>query len=186
MHDDAFPGCRRSLKPASWMFNLKPCIPSWTGRLGIGGFILGADGVLRNPLLYLSLYLKTHRADYYRLLQEVREQGAWEAWLEFFLTGVAETPTKLLKPRLRSSIFSSGIVKTSRAERSGWIGITYSRPPSAAPVYDRRDIGRANQLTPPTVNAAVLDLQRLGIVEEVTGRRRGRVFGYRAYLDLLN
>ena len=47
--------------------------------------------ILRTPLLYLSLYLKTHRADYYRLLQEVRERGSWEAWLEFFLDGVAET-----------------------------------------------------------------------------------------------
>ena len=63
------------------------------GRIGrlLVTLYLCAHGALRKPLLYLSLYLKTHRADYYRLLQEVREHGAWEAWLEFFLAGVAET-----------------------------------------------------------------------------------------------
>ncbi len=63
------------------------------GRIGrlLVTLYLCANDVLRTPLLYLSLYLKAHRADYYRLLQEVRERGAWEAWLEFFLDGVAET-----------------------------------------------------------------------------------------------
>ena len=66
------------------------------GRLLVTLFLC-ANGVLRNPLLYLSLYLKTRRADYYRLLQEVRENGAWEAWLEFFLDGVAETGESSLR-----------------------------------------------------------------------------------------
>jgi hypothetical protein len=63
------------------------------GRLGrlLVTLFLCAHGVLHQPLLYLSLFFKTHRQDYYRLLQEVRERGAWEAWLEFFLEGVAET-----------------------------------------------------------------------------------------------
>jgi Fic family protein len=63
------------------------------GRIGrlLVTLYLCVNGVLRKPLLYLSLYLKTHRTDYYRLLQEVREHGAWEAWLDFFLTGVADT-----------------------------------------------------------------------------------------------
>src|SRR3954451_73899 len=60
------------------------------GRLLVTLYLCVHD-VLRNPLLYLSLYLKTHRGDYYRLLQEVREHGTWEAWLEFFLDGVTET-----------------------------------------------------------------------------------------------
>src|SRR5262245_19768078 len=63
------------------------------GRLGrlLITLYLCSQKVLQQPLLYLSLYFKTHRADYYRLLQEVRERGAWEAWLEFFLDGVAIT-----------------------------------------------------------------------------------------------
>jgi Fic family protein len=63
------------------------------GRIGrlLVTLYLCVHGVLLKPLLYLSLYLKAHRAEYYRLLQQVREQGAWEAWLEFFLTGIGET-----------------------------------------------------------------------------------------------
>lgn len=70
------------------------------GRIGrlLVTLYLCAEGVLRKPLLYLSLYLKTHRTDYYRLLQEVREHGAWEAWLEFFLDGVAETGPSTPRP----------------------------------------------------------------------------------------
>lgn len=63
------------------------------GRIGrlLVTLYLCMNGVLRKPLLYLSLYLKSHRREYYRLLQEVREHGNWEAWLDFFLTGVADT-----------------------------------------------------------------------------------------------
>jgi Fic family protein len=66
------------------------------GRLGrlLITLFLCRQGVLKEPLLYLSLYFKTRRADCYRLLQEVRERGAWEAWLEFFLDGVTETATQ--------------------------------------------------------------------------------------------
>ena len=60
------------------------------GRLLIS-LLLHHDGVLRQPLLYLSLYFKQHRDEYYRLLDAVRQDGDWEAWLEFFLDGVAET-----------------------------------------------------------------------------------------------
>jgi Fic family protein len=56
--------------------------------------MLCSEGILRQPLLYISLYFKTHRSDYYRLLQEVRERGTWEAWLEFFLAGVETTASQ--------------------------------------------------------------------------------------------
>ena len=55
---------------------------------------LCTEGILEEPLLYLSLYLKTHREQYYALLQEVREYGRWEAWFEFFLTGITEVATQ--------------------------------------------------------------------------------------------
>ena len=73
------------------------------GRIGrlLVTLYLSVHGVLRTPLLYLSLHLKTHRDDYYRLLQEVRERGAWEAWLEFFLDGVAETANQAFDAAMR-------------------------------------------------------------------------------------
>jgi len=133
--------------------------------------------VLRKPPLYLSLYLKTHRADYYRLLQEIREHGAWEAWLDFFLTGVADTADQTFDAATR-------IVELFKQDRERITG----ESGSALRIHDllRQNLYlTANLLvartglSAPTVNAALADLERLGIVEEVTGRRRGRVFGLR-------
>ena len=159
------------------------------GRIGrlLVTLYLCLNGVLHKPLLYLSLYLKTHRADYYRLLQEVRENGAWEAWLEFFLVGVADTANQAFDAATR-------IVDLFKNDRER-ITAESERPGSALRVHDllqQNPYLTANQLvertglSAPTVNAALADLERLGVVEEVTGRRRGRVFGYRRYLAILS
>ena len=141
---------------------------------------LCVHGVLRKPLLYLSLDLKTRRADYYRLLQEVRERGAWEAWLEFFLDGVADTANQAFDAATR-------IVDVVKQDRER-IAAESERAGSALRICDlmqQNPYVTSNQLvertglSSPTVNAALADLARLGIVEEVTGSRRGRVFGYR-------
>ncbi len=156
------------------------------GRLLITLYLCVED-VLRKPLLYLSLYLKTHRADYYRLLQEVREHGAWEAWLEFFLIGVAETANQAFDAATRiAELFKRDRERiTAESDRAGSslrVHDLLQQNPFATPtaLVDRTG------LTAPTINAALADLQRLSVVDEVTGRRRGRVFGYRAYLDILN
>lgn len=159
------------------------------GRIGrlLVTLYLCVHGALRKPLLYLSLYLKTHRSDYYRLLQEVRERGAWEAWLEFFLEGVAETANQAFDTATR-------IVALFKEDRER-IAAQSDRAGSALRIHDlfqQAPFLTANQLvkrtglTAPTVNAALVDLQRLGVVDEVTGRRRGRVFGYRGYLSILS
>jgi Fic family protein len=159
------------------------------GRIGrlLVTLFLCVQGVLQKPLLYLSLYLKTHRADYYRLLQEVRERGAWEAWLEFFLEGVAETANQAFDA-------ASRIVDLFKQDRER-INEQSERAGSSLRVHDmlqQNPFATANALvaktglSAPTVNAALADLQQLGIVEEVTGRRRGRVFSYQAYLNILS
>jgi len=159
------------------------------GRIGrlLVTLYLCVNGVLRKPLLYLSLYLKTHRNDYYRLLQEVRERGAWEAWLDFFLTGVADTANQAFDAATR-------IVDLFKEDRER-ITAESDRAGSALRVHDlfqQNPFLTANQLvertglSAPTVNAALADLERLGVVEEITGKRRGRVFGYRRYLAILS
>lgn len=159
------------------------------GRIGrlLVTLYLCVNGVLRKPLLYLSLYLKTHRTDYYRLLQEVREHGAWEAWLEFFLTGVADTANQAFDAATR-------IVELFKQDRER-ITVESDRAGSALRIHDlfqQNPYLTANQLvhqtglSAPTVNAALADLERLGIVEEITGRKRGRVFSYRGYLAILS
>jgi Fic family protein len=159
------------------------------GRIGrlLVTLYLCINGVLRKPLLYLSLYLKTHRADYYRLLQEVREQGAWEAWLDFFLTGVADTANQAFDAATR-------IVELFKEDRER-ITQESDRAGSALRIHDlfqqnpyltANKLVQQTGLSAPTVNAALVDLERFGIVEEVTGRKRGRVFSYRRYLAILS
>lgn len=159
------------------------------GRIGrlLITLYLCLNGVLRKPLLYLSLYLKTHRADYYRLLQEVRERGEWEAWLKFFLIGIADTANQAFDAATR-------IIELFNADRAQ-IAAERKRANSTLRVHDLFQqnpyltanlIIEKTRLTHPAVNAAIADLVRLGIVEEVTGRRRGRVFGYTGYLAILD
>ena len=159
------------------------------GRVGrlLVTLYLCVQGVLHKPLLYLSLYLKTHRAEYYRLLQEVRERGAWEAWLAFFLEGIAETANQAFDAATR-------IVDLFREDRER-IAAQGERVGSALRVHDilqQTPLVTGNRLVQqtglsvPTVNAALADLGSLAIVAEITGRRRGRVFAYSAYLGILN
>jgi Fic family protein len=156
------------------------------GRLLVTQYLC-MNGVLRKPLLYLSLYLKSHRREYYRLLQEVREHGNWEAWLDFFLAGVADTANQAFEAATR-------IVDLFKDDRER-ITIESDRAGSALRIHElfqQNPFHTANQivqitgLSAPTVNAALVDLERLGIVDEVTGRKRGRVFSYRRYLAILS
>lgn len=159
------------------------------GRIGrlLVTLYLCINGVLNKPLLYLSLFLKTHRAEYYRLLQEVRENGNWEAWLDFFLTGVAQTANQAFEA-------ATHIVDLFRQDRER-IATEGERANSTLRIHDlfqlnpfltSNQLVRQTGLSSPTVNTALADLQRLGIIEEVTGRKRGRVFSYRRYLSVLN
>lgn len=159
------------------------------GRIGrlLVTLYLCINGVLNKPLLYLSLFLKTHRAEYYRLLQEVRENGNWEAWLDFFLTGVAQTANQAFEA-------ATHIVDLFRQDRER-IATEGERANSTLRIHDlfqlnpfltSNQLVRQTGLSSPTVNTALADLQRLGIIEEVTGRKRGRVFSYQRYLSVLN
>ena len=159
------------------------------GRLGrlLITLFLCATGVLRQPLLYLSLYFKSRRADYYRLLQEVREYGTWEAWLEFFLEGIAETAEQAFETANQIARLFDGdrerIVRES--ERTGSV-LQIHEAMRTSPYLTATTAVKRSGLTMPTVNAALDQLQKLGIVEEATGRRRGRVFVYRAYMEILS
>jgi Fic family protein len=158
------------------------------GRLGrlLITIFLCANGVMHEPLLYLSLYFKSHRADYYRLLQEVREHGAWEAWLEFFLTGVTETANEAFDSATKiASLFAKDRERIANAgERTGSTLQVYEAL-KTSPFATAAKMAVTTGLTMPTVNGALEQLLKLGIVEEVTGKRRGRVFGYREYLTIL-
>ena len=158
------------------------------GRIGrlLVTLYLCAQGTLRAPLLYLSLHLKAHREEYYRRLQAVRDEGDWEGWLAFFLEGVAETADGAFEAATRIvDLFKADRERIAEhSPRAGSV-LRVHEDMQANPFVTAPALGDRTRLSPPTVNAALADLERLGIAAEVTGRRRGRVFGYARYLEIL-
>ncbi len=155
------------------------------GRLGrhLIALILCDADLLREPLLYLSLYFKRNRSRYYQLLGDIRHTGDWEAWLRFFLEGVCEVAEGAVAA-------ASSASKTIRDDRSR-IGLQGRRAGSALRVHQslvERPVGgiagiaRRTGLSEPTVAAVLRLLEELGIVREITGRRRGKVYAYERYL----
>jgi len=159
------------------------------GRLGrlLITFLLCAGGALSEPILYLSLYFKANRQTYYDLLTTVRTSGDWEAWIEFFLTGVKETSEEAIGSARR--LIALLDADRRRIETLGRPAPSVLRVFHYAQTHPILSIARAAQKlesTFPTVAAAIDHLQRLGILHEITGRQRHRLFAYRAYMDILN
>lgn len=156
------------------------------GRLLITLYLCSLK-VFQEPLLYLSLYFKTNRAEYYRLLQDVRERGAWEAWLDFFLDGVTETANQAFDSAMHIvALFKDDRERiTASSERVGSVLRLHEMMQTSPYVTSTKAVEQTH-LSKPTVNAALDTLVRLGIVEEVSGKQRGRVYAYRAYLDILS
>lgn len=156
------------------------------GRLLIT-LLLVDQGVLRRPLLYLSLYLKRNRDAYYEYLQRVRTEGAWEQWLRFFLEGVvevaestAETTRGIVemieRDRERIHGFGRGAATALRIHDLA-VKRVVVRPRTAAETLD---------LSAPPVYAAIARLEDAGILREETGRARGKTYVYGEYMDILN
>jgi Fic family protein len=159
------------------------------GRLGrlLITFLLCAEGMLREPILYLSLYLKTHRQTYYDLLQRVREHGEWEPWLRFFLDGVAETAEGATDTaRQILTLFAEDQTKIEALGRRAGTLLRLHDLLKNRPLLSVATAGRELHLTHPTVGGAMEDLVKAGILRETTGRQRGRLFGYGRYIDILS
>lgn len=160
------------------------------GRIGrlLITFLLCHEGVLQQPLLYLSLYLKQHRKEYYELLQRVRTEGAWDEWLEFFFAGVATTADQAADTARRIlRLFQENEKRLVTA------GVTASvlRVHTLLQRHPMLTVNRALSLMEEapsfaTVNTAFGKLERLGIVTEQTSNPRYRVFAYKKYLAILS
>ncbi len=157
-----------------------------TGRLLIA-LILQQEGVLRQPLLYLSLYLKEHRNEYYRLLDVVRQEGDWEAWLDFFLEGVIQTADGAVDTAHRLlDLFErdeKGLAEVGRAAGSAQRAFAVLR---RRPLVTIDGLMKETGMTFPTASRAIEVLTNRHIVRELTGRRRNRVYAYDGYLSILN
>lgn len=158
------------------------------GRLGrlLITALLEQWGLLNEPLLYLSGYLKRHQNEYYRLLSATRTDGDWEAWIAFFLEGVAQAAAEAE----RNIVEVATLVTTDRRRllAAPKAGSAAYRLFEMLPMMPRFTVERARQQLDtsfPTANAAVRLLTELGIVTEMTGQRKNRSFGYQEYIELL-
>lgn len=156
------------------------------GRLLIA-LILHHHGVLRQPLLYLSLYFKQHRAEYYRQLDTVRHTGDWESWLDFFLEGVEQTATGAVDTAHRLlALFQQDAVRVRTLGRSAANALHLFDTLRRRPVATIGMLAQQTGVSFATAARHVEALVQLGILRELTQKSRERVFAYQRYLDILN
>ena len=159
------------------------------GRLGrlLITFLLCAQGALREPILYLSLYFKTNRAAYYELLERVRTKGDWEAWLDFFLIGVRDTAEQAASAaREILGHFSQDQKKIETLGRPAASVLRVFQHMQRNPIIASPSAAKKIGISAPTVAKSLGHMIDLGILEETTGRERHRLFVYKGYLDILN
>jgi Fic family protein len=158
------------------------------GRIGrlLIALLLDHWRLLSKPLLYLSLFFKQRRADYYERLSRVRTDGDWEGWTAFFLEGVANTAEEAVRDA--RSLFA--LVERDRLRLLGSAGVSVStlrlfEALPHHPVVTLTSVVKLLRTTKPTASSAIAGLEKAGILSETTGRQRDRVFNYTAYLKRL-
>lgn len=158
------------------------------GRLGrlLITLLLCESQMLEEPILYLSLYLKQNRSIYYELLQQVRLQGTWETWLEFFLEGIAKSAKQALNTAIEiNNLFEDDLKKIEslgRARFSCLQTLDYLKklPQVSVPLLSQ-ELG----MTLPTARSSLNHMVDLGVLEEVSGKKRDKVYIYKKYLNIL-
>jgi Fic family protein len=159
------------------------------GRLGrlLITLFLCAKGVLREPLLYLSLYFKTHRQRYYDLLQRVRTEGVWEEWIDFFLEGTETTARQAADTAVQIlHLFETDRKKIRATGRKAASSLAVHEYLQAHPLTKIGPAAKDLKLSIPTVTSALETLTKLKIAKESTGKRRDRLFAYPRYLHILS
>jgi len=159
------------------------------GRLGrlLITLLLCERGMLKQPVLYLSLYLKAHRRRYYELLQDVRETGDWESWLAFFLEGVQVTADQAAATAgTILGLFERDAARLRELGRGAASPIRVHQMLQSTPLVRIPQVSARLNISAPTAAKALQTLADLGIVEEVSGRKRGRIYTYDRYLAILN
>jgi len=143
-------------------------------------------GLLPEPLMYLSGYLKQHQREYYRRLSAVRTDGDWEAWVAFFLEAVEAAATEAERAIVAiASLVAADRRRLLAAPRVGAVALRLFELLPVMPRFTIEQVRQKLETTFPTATAAVKLLEELGIVSELTGQKKNRSFSYRAYVELL-
>jgi Fic family protein len=161
------------------------------GRLGrlLITLLLCGQSVLRQPMLYLSLYFNTHRQLYYELLNSTRYTGDWETWLDFFAEAVIATASQAVE----TAMFIHGQTNQDRSKisqgaisRGAASALLLHQAMMERPLATSSYLAKKTGLAPATVNKSLSHLEDLGSVKEITNRKRNRVFSYAAYIDIMS
>ena len=158
------------------------------GRLGrlLITLLLCEKGIMSDPILYLSLYFKENRNVYYDLLQQVRQQGDWEVWLEFFLEGVFKTAKQaLLTIQEINAVFTADLAAIEMLGRAKFSCIEVLEYMKKLPQVSVKHLSRELGITPPTARNALHQMLKLGIVKEVSEKKRDKIYVYTQYLEIL-
>ena len=159
------------------------------GRLGrlLIPLLLHEYDVLKEPMLYLSLYLKYHRQKYFKLLNEITATGNWESWLDFFAEAVFTAASHATDTaRTLLNLVKEDGEKIYTLGRAAPSALRIQRTLLERPVTNSGRLVTETGITAATVNKCLEHLQRLAIVRELTARKRNRIFSYAGYLDIMN
>jgi Fic family protein len=154
------------------------------GRLGrlLIALLLHERGVLSQPLLYISLYLKGNRLEYYDRLSAVRKNGDWEGWMKFFLRGVEQTGVEAVETAKKVIAFREDAVRT--ATGLGLNELKLLEFLFGHPLTDIQTAQKQLGVSYNTAAGAIARLEKANLLKETTGRQRSRIFRFAAYLDL--
>jgi Fic family protein len=187
LHDESLPALIKAGLAHVQFETIHPFLDG-NGRLGrlLITLLLCVNGILDEPILYLSLYLKANRHTYYDLLTQVRSHGTWETWLEFFLIGITQSSKQAIQTAQKiNDLFKVDRDKIShlgRARFSCEQALEYmKRLPQVTVPLMAKDL----KMSQPTARSALNHLTDLGVLEEVSGHKRDKVYIYRKYLDIL-
>ena len=159
------------------------------GRLGrlLITLILIDQGILQQPLLYLSLYFKTHRQYYYQLLNGVRKEGDWESWLSFFAAAVEYTANAAVETaRQLMALEEEHSRKINAQDRISSTLTKLHKALLKRPIATANWLQKDTGLAPATVISGLGRLQELNIVQEITGKQRDRIYAYHGYIEILS
>ena len=159
------------------------------GRIGrlLITLMLCHEKILRKPLLYLSLYFKQHRDEYFNLLSRVREAGDWEAWLAFFVAGVREMAEgAVAAAHSLNEIFMTDRRTIENLGRKAGSALRIHQVLQSRPIVSAPYLSKTTLISPPTVEVVLKALQDERIIREITGRKRRRLYAYVKYLEIMS
>ena len=158
------------------------------GRLGrlLITFFLAWRGVLNEPMLYLSAYLKAHQQEYYDRLQQVRTDGNFEAWVKFFLEGIVIVSDQVVKTTKTIQQLERRDIDRVLESNAGHTGVLLLRHLMKQPVVRVNDIEKVLKISYSKANTLVADMEKFGVLKQITAGRRNRKFIYNEYVQTLS